>query len=704
MTTKRIGIVGTGVIAETHAEIITNHANLLLAAIADINEENANAFGKKWGAAHVFTDPTALAQSGHIDAVHILTPPDSHAELAALFLKHNIPTFVEKPVGTTQEDLDLLTQTTIDTSAYLGVNQNSLFHPAFEKMRTIIMSGEIGTVKSIQCHYAAPLRQLESGQFGHWMFQKPINILLEQAVHPLAQIAHFSGSFLDVQTQNVPPLEIGDGRPFYPTTLLNLQGENASAQLHYSVGAPYAHWQMDVLCTDGLVAADILANRVTVKGRSKWLEATEHFQVGRRLAKQIKKQSGKNFLTYAASMIGLKGRSDAFYIGMAKSIDNFYAYLDGNKTAIKVDLPFAKSLVETCLVASDKMAAKPEKKAPARKPRKEVDVVILGGTGFIGRYVVQVCVDKGMNVRVVARGTHNLPAIFHHKKVDVLSADMRNPAAARTAVTGTKHVINLAHGGGGATTELVKKAMLGSAEAVFNACKEANVERLIHMGSIAGLYLGNPSETITGNTPPDPKPAKRADYAYAKALTDHKMLELASQGGPDVTILRPGIVVGKGTPASHSGLGVFNNEQYCLGWSEGNIKLPFVLVSDVAVATVACLNAKAIENKCFNLVGDVCWTAREYFSALQKATGRPFTYDGQSPYYITAIENLKILIKLIAGKKQRLHSLRDFKSRAMYAPFDCSDAKEVLGWAPVKQEAEFYEKAIAVHAAPTNVL
>ncbi|MEX0298780.1 MAG: NAD-dependent epimerase/dehydratase family protein [Kordiimonas sp.] len=697
MTLKRIGIVGTGVIAEIHAEAIANHPGLQLTAIADINTSSAKNFANKWKAEHVFESAEELAKSDIIDAVHILTPPDSHAKLSALFLKHNVPTFVEKPVGTTQEDLILLEQATTKSSAQFGVNQNSLFHPAFQKLLGILKSGELGTITSVQIHYAAPLRQLESGQFSHWMFKRPINILLEQAVHPLAQIAQLVGTFDTVQTSTTPPLEIADGKPFYPTTLMNLQGQNASAQLHYSVGATYSRWNIDVLCSDGTVSADIIANRVIKNGRSKWLEATEHFSVGRSAAKQLKSQATGNFLTYAASMIGLKGRSDAFYLGMAASIRNFYALLDGSNEALTVDFPFAKSLVDACLVASDQMI---EKEAAPHKSaqRNEVDVVILGGTGFIGRYVVNQCIDKGMTIRVIARNIHNLPAIFQHDLVDVISADMKDADAARTAVSGTKKVINLAHGGGGASPDLVLNAMLGSAEAVFAACAEAGVESLIHMGSIAGLYLGDPNEVITGSTPPDPMPNKRGDYAMAKALTDQRMLELNKGTGPSITILRPGIVVGKGTPATHSGLGVFNNDQHCLGWSSGNVKLPFVMVDDVASATVACLDAENIDGKCYNLVGDVCWTANEYMDALCEETGRPFTYHAQSPRYITSIENLKILIKRIAGKKQAFHNIRDFKSRAMYAPFDCSDVKSALNWQPVADEATFREQAITIHA------
>ena len=696
MTQKNVGFVGTGFIAEIHAEAISKLPGHKLVAVADQNHKAAESFAQRWDAEHTFSDASELAKCDFLDAVHILTPPGSHAALGALFAKAGIPVFIEKPVGTSADELEQLRQAQEQSGTYIGVNQNSLFHPAFSELRDILGSGDIGHPVSVQCHYAAPLRQLESGQFSHWMFAEPINILLEQAVHPLAQIMDVTGAFSTVETLTAPPLEIGDGKPFYPTTLLNLIGSKASAQLHYSVGATYPRWEITVLCSDGSVTADIISNRVMTQKRTQWLEASDQASIGRSLAKQIRSQANRNFVQYAKSMIGLGGRADSFYVGMAGSIADFYKALGSNENG-RATLEFGTALVEACLNAAEKMPAGDVKSERKSEPRDTVDVVLLGGTGFIGRYVTEKCVANGLTVRAVARNLANLPAVFSHENVDLVSADMRDAEAAKKVVTGTRCVVNLAHGGGGATRDAVLSAMLGSAEAVYNACRDAGVERLIHIGSIAGLYLGDASETITGSTPPDPQPEKRADYGMAKALTDLRMLELSGDG-PEVTILRPGIVVGKGTPAAHSGLGVFNNDQHCLGWSDGTVKLPFVLVDDVASAVYQSLSADGIGGKCFNICGDVELTALEYFDELKRATNRPFQYHAQSPTYITFIENLKVLIKKIAGKKQTFHSLRDFKSRAMFAKFDCSDAVEALSWSPTNDRTAFIEKAIKVHA------
>lgn len=64
-------------------------------------------------------------------------------------------------------------------------------------------------------------------------------------------------------------------------------------------------------------------------------------------------------------------------------------------------------------------------------------------------------------------------------------------------------------------------------------------------------------------------------------------------------------MVGSGTSPFHSGLGFFNNDQYCVGWNSGQNALPWVLVGDCASAIVAAVTAPAAPGRAYNLVGDV---------------------------------------------------------------------------------------------------
>jgi nucleoside-diphosphate-sugar epimerase len=166
----------------------------------------------------------------------------------------------------------------------------------------------------------------------------------------------------------------------------------------------------------------------------------------------------------------------------------------------------------------------------------------------------------------------------------------------------------------------------------------------------------------------------------------------------EIVILRPGLVVGAGTSPFHSGLGVYNNEQHCLGWNDGRNPLPFVLAGDVAAAIASACAAPGIGGRAFNLVGDVRLSARDYTEALAAALGRPLRFHPQSPLRLLLIERGKWLIKRLGGRKAAAPSFHDLLSRGLRARFDCTDAKEALGWQPVADRATFLAEAFGAAA------
>ncbi|MCC6914587.1 MAG: NAD-dependent epimerase/dehydratase family protein, partial [Rhodospirillaceae bacterium] len=298
-------------------------------------------------------------------------------------------------------------------------------------------------------------------------------------------------------------------------------------------------------------------------------------------------------------------------------------------------------------------------------------------------------------VRAFARNTRNLAEIFSHPQVSLIRGDIRDPAAVTQAISGAATVINLAHGGGGATWEDIRNAMVGGAKIVADACLAAGVARLIHVGSIAGLYIGDPRRKITCDTMPDPQSKERADYARAKAEADLMLLALHKERGLPVCILRPGVVVGHGTSLFHSGVGTFNNEQHCVGWNKGDNPLPLVLVDDVADAIVRAVSAPPAIGRAYNLVGDVRFNARAYMAALARATGRPLRYHPQAVWRLHLEDWGKWAIKRVLGRPAAKPSLRDLRSRGLPAPFDCSIAKRDLNWTPENDPAAFIRRAFA---------
>jgi predicted dehydrogenase/nucleoside-diphosphate-sugar epimerase len=690
---RRVGLIGAGYIARVHAEVLQALRGVRVTAIVDPNRIAAEGLAQSCGgAAQVFASVDAALAADAFDCAHVLVPPPAHRDAALPLLQAGKPVLVEKPLGATGADCAALLETAARTAAPLGVNQNFLHHPAFARLRRLVVARALGKPNFVGCTYNVPLRQLAARQFGHWMFAAPVNLLLEQAVHPLSQIAALAGAVGDVVVQAEPEIELAPGVPFHASLDASLVCADLPAQLRFAVGQSFPFWQVTVVCDDGVAVADIMANRMMTYRRTRWMEAVDGLASGARTAATLFGESCRNVAAYAAATLHLTRRNDAFFQSMRASIGAFHAALDAG-TPPPIDGAFGAMLVATCERIGD-AAFRPVQRVPTAPRRADTvcDVAVLGGTGFIGRHVVQGFIAEGARVAVMARSTRNLPAVFDNAAVALHAGDLRDADAVAAAIGAAPVVVNLAHGGGGSTWEDVRDAMVGGAEIVAKAC---GGRRLIHVGSIAALYLGPQETSVTGTTLPDPQADERADYARAKAVADRMLL---GTEGLRLCILRPGLVVGEGGTPFHSGLGFFNNEQHCIGWNAGRNPLPFVLVEDVADAIVRAARADGIEGRCYNLVGDVRPSAREYIADLAAALERPLRFHPQVVELLWLQEYAKYLVKRVTGRRVAPPSKRDLLSRGLSARFDCGDVKRDLGWSPIAEPARFRERAILVHA------
>jgi nucleoside-diphosphate-sugar epimerase/predicted dehydrogenase len=697
----RVCLIGAGVISRVHAEALRGHT---IAAVVDPNAAAAQRLARPFGAAVHASVADALAAGG-FGRAHVLVPPPLHASTAIPLLEAGIAVLLEKPLAaSSMECADLLAAAARGRAA-LGVNQNFVRHPAFVRLRALVEARAYGKPRFLSVLYNVPLRQLAARQFGHWMFSTPGNLLLEQAVHPLSQILVLSGPIGDLRVLADPAIEIAPGVPFVRSATISLRGEKIPAELRFAVGADFPFWQVTAICDDGVIVADILQNRLAVHGRTRWLEPVDALLSGLRTAGGLARDSFGNAARYVASTAKLRSRSDPFFLSMQASIAAFHAALDAGRTP-ETDGQFGKDLVDLCERIAGELPGRSGLRPEPRPPLQETgptapapQVAILGGTGFIGTALVKACLQENLAVSVMARSTQNLPAIFQNPTVTLHKGDIRDAAAVAAAIQGCATVVNLAHGGGGQSFEAVRAAMLGGAETVAKACLAAGTRRLIHVGSIAALYLGPQDQPVTGSTPPDPASDKRADYARAKADTDRMLLALHTKEGLPVVILRPGVVVGDGTSPFHSGLGFFNTEQHCIGWNAGRNPLPFVLVDDVATAILGAIRADGIDGRCYNLVGDVRPGAHAYIADLGRTLHRPLHFHPQSPTWLWLEDMAKWLVKRATGRAVPMPSRRDFLSRGMAATFDCADARRDLGWQPTADAEAFRRKAITIHAA-----
>jgi len=447
---------------------------------------------------------------------------------------------------------------------------------------------------------------------------------------------------------------------------------------------------------------------VTVEEKTQWLEFWDSFLSSWKRVRFVRRDAIRELKRYIGYTLKLSRRNDPFYASMRDSIKDFHRELRSSGT-ITQDAVRAAEVLDWCdsirtQVASPTSPRDSEITLSAIAPRNG-EVVILGASGFIGRRVVAKLNAAGHPVTAVVRRSTALPLELRGglagEAVRVLRARLEDPDSLQQVVQGARAVIHLATGGG-ATWPEVEATMVNGSLTVANACLEHGVNRFVYVSSIAALYLGpeRADEEIEDDDPVDAKPEARALYSRGKIVTENVLRDLHRERGLPLVIVRPGVVLGLGTPMQHSGLGFWARDNHCVGWGRGDHPLPVVWVDDVADALVAVVEGAKddVEGKALHLCSRTPLSASEVVAELRASTGRFIQFHPRSLWLSQLLEIGKWLVKL-AGRRPdaQFPSFRDLKSRALVPPFSARIARERLKWRPVENREEFLTKAVRVY-------
>ncbi|MEP7007336.1 MAG: complex I NDUFA9 subunit family protein [Sphingomonas bacterium] len=148
-------------------------------------------------------------------------------------------------------------------------------------------------------------------------------------------------------------------------------------------------------------------------------------------------------------------------------------------------------------------------------------VTLIGGGGFIGRYVAQELLAAGARLRIAQRDPREalfLKPLGGLGQIQFVAADVRKPETIARAVAGVEAVVNLA----GSFSDL-DGVVAGGARAVAEAAASAGASSLVHISAI-------------GADPESP-----AAYGRAKAAGEAAV----RAAFPAATILRPATVFGR---------------------------------------------------------------------------------------------------------------------------------------------------------------
>lgn len=142
--TIKIGIIGSGGIAHSHARAYQRLADVEMVAIADIVPGRAEAFAKDYNAPHFFTDYQQLLAMSEIDAVSICTYNQAHRLPAVDSLMAGKHVLIEKPLAAKLDDAVAMIRAARQTGKILHTGFWQRWQPEVQAAKRIVDSGALG--------------------------------------------------------------------------------------------------------------------------------------------------------------------------------------------------------------------------------------------------------------------------------------------------------------------------------------------------------------------------------------------------------------------------------------------------------------------------------------------------------------------------------------------------------------------------------
>ncbi len=148
----KIGIIGTGWIAESHIQSYKLQDDVEIVAAADLIPGKAEAFMKKFGVEGVRFYPShkELIDNEELDGVSVCTYNTQHAAPTIYALQHNIPVLLEKPFTVTLEEAEAVCKAEKESTAFVSVGFQPRFDANMQMIKKIVDSGVLGKIYYIQ--------------------------------------------------------------------------------------------------------------------------------------------------------------------------------------------------------------------------------------------------------------------------------------------------------------------------------------------------------------------------------------------------------------------------------------------------------------------------------------------------------------------------------------------------------------------------
>ena len=133
----KIGVIGAGHLGKHHIKHLSNHSLVELVGFFDIDKENAASVSQTFNIKNFDNEDDLIDL---VEAISIITPTETHYNIAVKCLKKKKDVFIEKPITNTSEQAKTIIKMAASSKNIVQVGHIERFNPTINQLKSVTKS------------------------------------------------------------------------------------------------------------------------------------------------------------------------------------------------------------------------------------------------------------------------------------------------------------------------------------------------------------------------------------------------------------------------------------------------------------------------------------------------------------------------------------------------------------------------------------
>lgn len=613
----RIGIVGCGLNSDYHIDFAKDYPGLQIVGVVDKDVQKANQCAAKYGIKKIYPSIKELVDEERPDAIHIVTPPQTHYSLAKEALELKCHVLVEKPIALDVQEARELFELAEAHGVKLCTMHNHFFDPCMAKAHALVHEGKVGEIINIESYYGLntnidAFHKYPAPNVLPWIYSLPGGVFHDFMPHPLYVMLPYIG-----KPQEVKVMEKSFGE--FPQNISDelrilLKGEQSFGVLTFSFAAKPHHHFLRIYGTKMMIHVNFDTMTTTCHPVSHLPKAAQKATYNLTESWQLFLNTISNFWNF--------GRGNLRpYQGMRVLIHKFYDAING-----KGEVPVSKDDALVVIKTMDEIWHQvknihlnfdpiiPVGHNQTREARPKI--LVTGATGFLGNRLVELLIRRYYPVRTLARKLSNIEKL-KELQAEIFFGDVANLESLEPAFEGVDMVVHTAADTSGNETESHLSTMQGTKN-ILELCQQFQIKKLVYISScsVYGIADYKSGQVVTEECSLERFPEKRGYYSYAKLEAENTVSKRMNNGKFPIVCLRPGTILGPSGEIFMPMMGFALGSRLFGIIGNGEFVLPLVYIDNLVDAIIAAIEKHESAGSIFNVVDSDRVTKKMYVEML----------------------------------------------------------------------------------------